>query len=184
MTKSSLFSQISPLHKGVWGTEQVICGIGNTHILKFLQTVQPTSVQIHPRSPGILPEQDGEIWWITHAETKSRLYIGFSKEVNRQEVVQHIQNGKITSLMCSYQPVPGDCFVVPAGTIHALGGGISLLEIRPENASTFRLYDWGREKNDHTERKLHFDEALSILNIHVLSGDYRLNLKGGQNEMV
>jgi len=151
------FSQTSPVHKKIWGTERVICKINNTHILKFIQTLQPTSVQVHPRSPDILPEQDGEIWCVFKKQPKSALYLGFSRETNRREIFHAIQDGTITSLMRCYRPLVGDCFWVPAGMIHCLGPGLMVLEIRPSESPTWRLYDWNRQ----TGRTLHLEAGLN-----------------------
>jgi len=152
-----LFSQISPPHQRVWGTEQVICGIGNTHIVKVIRTLQPTSVQVHPQSLGIPPEQDGEIWHVFDSIPESELHLGFSIETNRREVLHAIQEGTITSLMHCYHPSAGDCFWVPAGTIHCLGAGLAILEIRPSEPPTWRLYDWNRQP----ERRLHIEAGLN-----------------------
>jgi mannose-6-phosphate isomerase len=57
----------------------------------------------------------------------------------------------------NWRPVAaGDFLFVPAGTIHAIGGGINLVEIQQNADVTYRLYDYGRP------RELHIDEAVAV----------------------
>ena len=50
----------------------------------------------------------------------------------------------------------GDFISVPAGTIHAIGAGISLLEFQQNADVTYRLYDYGRP------RELHLDDGIAV----------------------
>ena len=58
----------------------------------------------------------------------------------------------------------GDAIHVVPGTVHAADGGILIAEIQESSDMTFRLYDWGREFNPKTARKMHLDEAIDLIN--------------------
>ena len=51
---------------------------------------------------------------------------------------------------------PGDTFFIPAGTVHAIGAGLTLCEIQQHSDVTYRLYDYGRP------RELHLDEGTRV----------------------
>jgi len=67
-------------------------------------------------------------------------------------------SGEIMELLNWIPARPGDTFFVPAGTIHAIGGGLALCEIQQHSDITYRLYDYGRP------RELHLDHALAVSN--------------------
>ena len=52
---------------------------------------------------------------------------------------------------------PGDAYLTRAGTVHALGGGLTLLEIQQVSDVTYRLYDYQRG------RELHLEKGLAVL---------------------
>ena len=45
---------------------------------------------------------------------------------------------------------------MPAGTVHAIGPGLSLIEIQQNSDVTYRLYDYGRG------RELHLDAGIAV----------------------
>ena len=55
-------------------------------------------------------------------------------------------------------------FQGPAGTIHAIGKGVRLIEIQQNSDLTFRLYDYLRKDKDGNYRPLHIEEALKVIN--------------------
>lgn len=140
----------------VWFT-----GPGNQPLLaKYLFTSERLSIQVHPsdeqaRSRG-LPRGKTECWYILDAEPGATLGLGLKRKASSNELRAAALNGSIEQLM-DWRPVgAGDFFMVPPGTIHAIGGGISLLEFQQNSDVTYRLYDYGRP------RELHLDEAVSV----------------------
>jgi mannose-6-phosphate isomerase len=65
-------------------------------------------------------------------------------------------SGEIESLLSWHDARPGDTFFIPAGTVHAIGAGLTLCEIQENSDITYRLYDYGRG------RELHLDEGISV----------------------
>jgi mannose-6-phosphate isomerase len=131
-------------------------------LLKLLFTSKPLSIQVHPddtyaRAMG-MPNGKSEAWYIISAEPGSRIGVGLERRVTPQELRASIHNGSIVELV-RWRPVEkGDVIFIPAGTIHALGAGIVLAEIQQRSDTTFRLFDYG------SQRELHEDDGLAVAN--------------------
>jgi mannose-6-phosphate isomerase len=131
-------------------------------LLKLLFTGAPLSIQVHPddtfaRAMG-MPNGKSEAWYIISAKPDARIGIGLERRVTPQELRASIRNGSIVELV-RWRPVEkGDVIFVPAGTIDALGAGIVLAEIQQRSDTTFRLFDYGRN------RELHEDNGVAVAN--------------------
>ena len=134
---------------------------GNLPLLaKYLFTSENLSVQVHPDNEQAKLRGYGrgksECWLILDAEPDAVIGLGLRREVAEDELRSAALDGSIEELI-DWRPVrAGDFFNVAAGTIHAIGGGISLLEFQQNSDATFRLYDYGRE------RSLHLDDAVAV----------------------
>ena len=119
-------------------------------LLKLLFTSEPLSIQVHPddtfaRAMG-LPNGKSEAWYILSAEPDAKVGVGLKHQVTLQELRTSIRNGSVTELV-DWRPVAkGDVIYIPAGTIHAIGAGIVLAEIQQRSDTTFRLFDFGRQR--------------------------------------
>jgi mannose-6-phosphate isomerase len=131
-----------------------------TLLLKLLFTSEPLSIQVHPddafaRSTG-LPNGKTEAWYILSATPDARVAIGLKRHLTPRELRTSIKDGSIAGLT-QWRPVAKDDVIfVPAGTIHAIGAGIVLAEIQQRSDATFRLFDYGRQ------RELHEDSAVAV----------------------
>jgi mannose-6-phosphate isomerase len=129
-------------------------------LLKLLFTSEPLSIQVHPddtfaRAMG-MPNGKSEAWYIISAKPGSKIGVGLERRVTPQELRASIRNGSIVELV-RWRPVEkGDVIFIPAGTIHALGAGIVLAEIQQRSDTTFRLFDYGRQ------RELHEDDGIAV----------------------
>jgi mannose-6-phosphate isomerase len=129
-------------------------------LLKLLFTSEPLSIQVHPddafaRSTG-LPNGKTEAWYILSATPEARIAVGLKRNLTPRELRTSIKDGSIAGLT-QWRPVAkGDVIFVPAGTIHAIGAGIVLAEIQQRSDATFRLFDYGRQ------RELHEDSAVAV----------------------
>lgn len=124
-------------------------------LLKLLFTTEPLSIQVHPddtfaRSIG-LANGKTEAWYILSALPGARVAIGLKRSLSSTELRTAIADGSIDDLV-QWRPVRcGDAIFVPAGTIHAIGAGIVLAEIQQHSDATFRLFDYGRQRELHLE---------------------------------
>jgi mannose-6-phosphate isomerase len=131
-----------------------------TLLLKLLFTSEPLSIQVHPddtfaRAMG-MPNGKSEAWYILSAQPDAQIGAGLKHQVTPQQLRASIQNGSLAELI-DWRPVAkGDVIYIPAGTIHAIGAGIVLAEIQQRSDATFRLFDYGRQ------RELHEDNGVAV----------------------
>ncbi len=137
-------------------------------LVKFLDARKRLSVQVHPndeqaRNMGLADPGKTEAWVILAAEPGSRIWAGFSRAVDRRAVAEAIRCGQLETLLHHFEPKPGQCVFLPAGTVHALGEGIVVAEIQQTSDNTFRLFDWNRTGPDGKPRPLHVEQALAVI---------------------
>lgn len=125
-------------------------------LVKYLFTSEKLSVQVHPSDAEALPGEAGkeECWLVLDAEPDARLAIGFEREVSADEIAAAARDGTIEQLLTWHRARAGDLFYLPAGTVHAIGPGLALVEVQQNSDTTFRLYDYGRPRELHLERGL------------------------------
>lgn len=134
-------------------------------LFKFLDCHRVLSVQVHPndeQGAKLDPPDLGktEAWVVLHCEPHSVIYSGLKVGIDRATLESHIIAGTIEQALHSFSPQVGDCVFIPAGTVHALGGGLLVAEIQQSSNTTFRLFDWGRTDALGHPRPLHIDQSL------------------------
>src|SRR3546814_2738640 len=88
-----------------------------------------------------------EAWLILAAEPDSTIALGTKRPVGREELRDAALDGSIEDLL-DWKPVKaGDFYYSPAGTVHAIGAGITLIEVQQNVDLTYRLYDYGRPRD-------------------------------------
>ena len=138
-------------------------GISLQLLVKYLFTSEKLSIQVHPndrqaRRAGY-PHGKEECWLVLDAEPNAKLGIGLTKEVRHAKIMAAIACGQMESLIDWKTVSAGDFFHIPPGTIHAIGPGLTLLEIQQNIDLTYRLFDYGRP------RELHLDDALKVASL-------------------
>ena len=129
-------------------------------LVKYIFTSEKLSVQVHPddeqaRERGLVQGKT-ECWYILEAEEGATLGLGLRSALSADEIRAAALDGSIEDAMDWKTVAAGDFIFVPAGTIHAIGGGISLLEFQQNADVTYRLYDYGRP------RELHLEDAVAV----------------------
>ncbi len=137
-------------------------------MFKFLDAQQNLSIQVHPndrQAARLSPPDRGktEAWIVLHAEPGSRIYAGLEPTVDCATLRQSLAQGTMSQCLHSFQPAVGDCLLIPAGTVHALGAGLVIAEIQQSSDTTFRLYDWDRAGPDGQPRALHIEQSLAVI---------------------
>jgi len=137
-------------------------------LLKFLDATRRLSLQVHPdpataarHSPGCRGKT--EAWIILAAKPGSRLWIGLQPGTTPEQLATSLADNSIDRCVSSFEAMVGQCVVVPAGTIHAIGEGIVLAEIQQSSDTTYRLHDWGRTDSDGTPRRIDLDRGLEAI---------------------
>jgi mannose-6-phosphate isomerase len=136
-------------------------------LVKFIDAHQVLSVQVHPddeRGQRLAGDNGKtETWVVVHADPGSVIYAGLRRGVSRADLNAAVESGEVEPLLHRFPARPGDCILIPAGTVHAIGSGVVLAEIQQMSDATFRLYDWGRLGPGGQPRKLHIGEALESI---------------------
>ena len=136
-------------------------GDGNPELLvKYLFTSEHLSVQVHPTDAEAqragYPRGKDEAWLILAAEPGATIALGTKQPMSKEALRAASLDGSVEHLL-DWKPVkPGDFIYSPAGTIHAIGGGLTLIEIQQNVDLTYRLYDYG------SDRELHLDEGVAV----------------------
>ncbi len=129
-------------------------------LVKYIFTAEKLSVQVHPDDAQARARGGGngksECWYIVDAEPGAVIGLGFKQAVDADTLRAAALDGTIEQLMDWKPAKAGDFFHVPPGTVHAIGAGVSLIEVQQHSDITYRLYDYGRP------RELHLDDALAV----------------------
>lgn len=132
-------------------------------LVKLLFTDSRLSVQVHPDDEYAQTHHQSlgktEAWYVLEAEPRAEIALGFRKSLSRETLRDAAQTGEIENLLAWRKPKAGEIIYVPAGTVHAIGGGVTLCEIQENSDITYRLFDFGRG------RELHLDHALEVSRI-------------------
>lgn len=136
-------------------------------LVKFLDINGKLSVQVHPDDEIAAERYDAlgksELWYVLDAQPDANVYMGFKREVTAQEFYDKCNDGTVVDLLNVIHPKKGDVLFITPGTVHAVDGNIQLVEIQESSDLTFRLYDWGREKDPVTARPIHLEEAIDMI---------------------
>ena len=132
-------------------------------LLKLIFTKEILSIQVHPDDDfaRLIGLHNGktEAWYILSAEPGAQVALGLKVRLTRQELRQAIIDGSIAGIVEWRSVVAGDIVFVPAGTIHAIGAGLVVAEIQQRSDTTFRLFDYGRD------REIHVDQAVAAADL-------------------
>lgn len=136
-------------------------------LIKLIDAADRLSVQVHPDDDyAARVENDRgktEMWYIVDAAPGAEIICGLRPGVDRAAFAEAVRAGKIDTVM-HRQPVrKGECYFIPAGLLHAIGGGILIAEIQQNCDLTYRVYDYERRDKDGNLRPLHIEKALEVV---------------------
>jgi len=131
-------------------------------LVKYLDTAQPLSIQVHPitSDPSTGEEAKSEAWYFLHAEPESRVWLGLAPGVTREAFTAAAGSSAIVPLVREWPVHTGEVAFVRGGTVHAIGPGVTVLEVQENSDTTHRLYDWDRPGVDGRPRPIHVESAL------------------------
>ncbi len=136
-------------------------------LVKLIDARLPLSVQVHPDDAYAARVEHGpgktEMWLVLDHEPGAFLYVGFERELTREKLERRIGDGSLTDVLHRVEVRKGDRFFIPAGTIHAIGGGILIAEVQQSSDLTYRVFDYGRTGPDGRSRPLHVAKALDVM---------------------
>lgn len=139
-------------------------------LIKFINSNDNLSIQVHPSDEYALKNENSfgktEMWYILEADKGAFLYLGLNDNYTPEQVKEAIANNTICDYLNKVPVKKGDCYFVESGTIHAIGKGITLIEIQQNSTLTYRLYDFDRIDKNGNKRELHVDKALKVINFN------------------
>lgn len=127
-------------------------------LVKFLFANEDLSVQVHPKDAYAQLHHDSpgktEMWHVLAAQNGAKIGAGFREPVSPAQMRDAALDGTIIDLMEWFEAKPGDTFFIPAGTVHAIGGGLTICEIQQPSDITYRIYDYNRGRDLHLEHAI------------------------------
>lgn len=138
-------------------------------LVKFIDANQDLSVQVHPNDKQAmkLEKQSGkaETWYVVEAEEGAKLVYGFEHPVTEKILTEAVETGEIEKHLHFENVQAGDTFYMPAGTVHAIGKGMLLVEVQESSDVTYHIYDYDRVDKNGNKCKLDFEKALQVMNM-------------------
>lgn len=132
-------------------------------LIKLIDAHENLSVQVHPGDAYALANEGqrgkSEMWYVLDSAEDAVIYCGFREKISREEFVERIKNNSLLEVLNAVPAKRGEVLFIPAGTVHALGKGVLLVEIQENSNVTYRIFDYGRD------RPLHIAKALDVTNL-------------------
>lgn len=136
-------------------------------LAKFIDAQQNLSIQVHPNDQYARKYENdsgkNEVWYVMDCKPDAKIIYGFKDEVSPENLKNAMNN--IEENVKYVNVKKGDFISIPAGTIHAICGGMMLCEIQQSSDVTYRVYDWNRIGLDGKPRQLHTNKALDVINL-------------------
>ena len=136
-------------------------------LIKFIDAADDLSVQVHPDDEYAAKVENDvgktEMWHIVEAEPGAKLVYGLADGVTPQDFVLAVREGKTQSALKYVEVHAGETYFIPAGLVHAIGGGILLAEVQQNCDLTYRVYDFDRLDKNGKPRELHTEKAIQCV---------------------
>lgn len=129
-------------------------------LAKILFTSESLSVQVHPDddyAAQFASRGKTEMWHVLRAEPGARVALGLKEPVSPERFRKACGTAAVVDLLNWFPARAGDTFLTPAGTVHAIGGGLTICEVQQNSDITYRLYDY-----DRPDRDLHLDHGIRV----------------------
>ncbi len=165
-------------------------------LVKIVDSADNLSIQVHPDDhyPRLKSGEMGktEAWYILAAEPDAGIYLGLQPMVTRNEFEKALHQGADISQLLNFVPVkPGEIYFIPAGTIHAIGKGITLLEPQQTSETTYRVWDWnrlygpdGQLSTTGKPRQLQIEDSMVVINFDRTRGQAFIDEIKGKPQLI
>lgn len=177
-TGKSLKEMITAFPKAILGS-QVVDRYGEEMplLIKFIDATKKLSVQLHPDdhlAKEVHQKSRGktEMWYIIKAEKNAHIIAGFNEQMDTASFEKALDDDSLEQKLNKIPVKEGDAFYIPAGLLHAIGGGIVLAEIQQTSDITYRVHDYNRKQKDGSYRELHLDKAIKAIKFPSLDTVY------------
>lgn len=147
-------------------------------LVKVIQADDTLSIQVHPDDKfAVELEGEGnrgktECWYVLDAKPGAKLVYGMKEDYPSDVLAKAINETKLEGYLNFVEVKKGDFIFIPAGTVHAIGAGLRLMEVQQSCDLTYRLYDWGRGREVHVEKSLKVIKSEDMLPIKPFGKDF------------
>jgi len=162
-------------------------------LVKVIQADDTLSIQVHPDDElAVKLEGEGnrgktECWYVLDAAPDAKLVYGIKEGYSNDVLAKAITENKLEDYLELVSVKPGDFIFIPAGTVHAIGAGLRLMEVQQSCDLTYRLYDWGRGREVHIEKGLAVIKREDMIPVGPFPGEFEcqyfalktVDVKGG-----
>ncbi|UXR47639.1 mannose-6-phosphate isomerase, class I [Staphylococcus simulans] len=157
----------------VWNEDRALFGNDQKDefplLTKILDANDKLSVQVHPDDAYAKAHEGGygktECWYILDAKEDAEIIYGVNVD-NQEDLERMIDNKEFEGLFHKEKVKPGDFYYVPAGTVHAIGAGILILETQQSSDTTYRIYDYDRKDKHGNTRELHLEQSKAVIDVN------------------
>lgn len=137
-------------------------------LIKIIDAKDDLSIQVHPDDGYAKEHENGslgktECWYILDCPKDASLVVGHNART-REELEEMIHGGKWTELIRQIPVKKGDFIQIDPGTVHAIKGGMMILETQQNSDITYRVYDYGR-LTDGKPRQLHVKQSIDVITV-------------------
>jgi len=161
-------------------------GIKFPLLIKYIDAKRDLSIQVHPNNDMAKKRHNSfgktEMWYVMQADEDAELIVGFNQEVTKETYKMHVANNTITELLNFQKVQKGDVYFLPAGRVHAIGGGIVLAEIQQTSDITYRIFDWNRVDAEGNSRELHTALAIDAID-YTVHKNYKTDYTAVENKI-
>ncbi len=136
-------------------------------LIKFIDAKKDLSIQVHPDDAYAATYENGqrgknEMWYVLDAAPGSKLVCGFNRDLSLEDLKEGLKRGDVEKYVQHVSVKKDDVFYIEAGTVHAIGAGVLVVEIQENSNLTYRLYDYNRTDKNGCKRELHIKKALDV----------------------
>ncbi len=175
--KGMMLSELWDKHRELFGNET---GDRFPLLTKIIDANDKLSVQVHPDDEYAARYEHGslgkmECWYVLEAEEGAQMIIGHNAST-KNELCEMINNGEWDRLLRKVPVKKGDFIQINPGTIHAINGGMMILETQQSSDITYRLYDYDRKKNG-VPRELHIQKSLDVIKVPYVEAKINVDTK-------
>lgn len=137
-------------------------------LIKIIDAKTDLSIQVHPDDAYAKVNENGslgktECWYVLDCDEDSSLVIGHNAK-DKEELSEMIHHGRWDELIREIPVKKGDFIQINPGTVHAIKGGLMILETQQNSDITYRVYDYGRLTNGKP-RELHIDKSIDVITV-------------------
>lgn len=153
--------------------------------LAYLDAKDDLSIQVHPYNEYAQTHEHDlgktESWYVLEAKPDATLVAGTLIE-DKNIIHEAVRSNTLEQYLRHVEMKAGDFIFVPAGMLHALGGGILAIEVGTNSNTTYRFYDYGRKDANGKSRELHIDKSFDVVDLSLQTKKVETPIEEGSTQ--